>query len=382
MFTATNPTSADPGRGPVSLPRRAAAGDPIVNAFLEEIARAIAEKNRLAELAGALAQSTGLRYVQTYNRALNTGIVDLGNQSTARLLRAAFEHVFEQRLLSVEDYDDLRLVAAHRTLASFRSALKATPHSDSCPRDSIGQLGRYLESRGIRAYGVDQSEIRPRVPRTRRLQALPEDWRELMLEALSTRIPNAREALIVLGLLGCRPEELKTARVRKLTESTIEITVSSVKGLGGPEPVRRGAVFAPSGPALAAEYLSDHNAPDGHDPFAHLSAKCLDNLLRRTSQAAFPKLSPSISAYCYRNALSSDLKRAGFSRRDIAMLLGHTTTRQQKSYGRSRYGRAGSGWLPSRVVMSHEVRSFPAPYCSKDIPEEVDYLNEDDAHGE
>jgi len=308
-----------------------------LNLAREEVARLAASR--------PLAQSTSTRYRQAYRRLIETRTADVGNKNSAKVVRSAAAYMLEQTLLLAEM--ELELIKAYRGLQEFRRF----GQSDSGVID-------YLEARGIRVTGAQSSELRPRVPRVRRLNALPENWREEMLAALSTKLALAREAVIVLGLTGCRPEELRSAEVEVEEDGKVRITVCSVKELSG---IRRGAIFVQDGLAREISYLAGCT-----EPFADFDAKKIDNLLRRTSRAAFPKLNPEVCASCFRNQAASDLKKARATEQEIALFLGHTTTRQQKTYGRARLGRAGSAWLPSQILASHDVRESESSLAVRD----------------
>jgi integrase len=306
-----------------------------------------------------LAESSSTRYRQVYSRMIRKNSVDFGSGNSAKVVRASVGYALEQALLTAEF--EGALLDAHRKLCEFRAAIGwsgPTGEFRSKGKEPVG-LAQYLESRGIRVTGNRPEQKRPRAPRTRRLKALASDWQERMLAALSTEIPRAREALIFLALTGCRPSELGSGKVELDESGKIRLTVVSAKALAG---IRRGAAFSQDGPAAEIMQLSTFTEEFGGLPFEHIDTKRLDNLLRRTSSRAFPELQPGICASCYRNQAASDLKKSGKSRVEIALFLGHSTTRQQKTYGSAVRGRRNSGWLPLVILPSHQVRELPASH--------------------
>jgi hypothetical protein len=287
----------------------------------------------------------------------------LRSRSTLRVVRAALTLKLKESVLTVPISDAETLCAAVFELFTFVRCIQNTADilgGQICENQAFLRLGQWLASNGIQVLGPEQVDFRARVGRVSRIRKYPQDWRERLLGAVQTGIPNMKGAVLVLALTGCRPSELISAEL-SICDTGIKITVESAKSLRGEEPTRRGGIYLVSQMTSALVPLAEK----GGRPFAKINYKALDNLLQRTSQkkGVLPSLLKiSVRSSDFRNQLAADAKAVGWPPEDIALLLGHISTLQQKAYGRSYLGRRSSFFLPANVIQSHAVRSVPLAY--------------------
>lgn len=187
---------------------------------------------------------------------------------------------------------------------------------------------------------------------------------------------NARAAIAVLILTGCRPSELA---------DNLGVVVRAFERDGD-----NILVFEIFGAKLADANAEGHGkgqerrwievccqSPESGWLFAHVSHHCdgqmlislaapvrsqmgialmpterqrrvtnsLGKLIERLGRIAFPRLQHRLSPYVFRHALSSDLRSGGgrWSSEEIAVMLGHQSTRTQSNYGSANTSRGLAG---------------------------------------
>ena len=196
------------------------------------------------------------------------------------------------------------------------------------------------------------------------------DWRARVWARLVAINSPWLDHTAIAALTGARPEELRTAQVRRTAQGIeIGITGAKVSDTKG-QPWR---VFA----------LRD----DGSDEYAHMlsiASKAWKQIplpegvtdypdafsaaLARAGAQVLPG-DHRLSGYVYRHAFASDLKADGASREQLAQALGHAVTKTQDAYGRAIGGAAGrrlvSVSAAREVRATHDTRyTNPAPQIS------------------
>ena len=344
---------------------------------LLNIGDALELKASLRDVEQTIAKATQERYLKIFNQICSSGSVKIMSKSRLRLVSASILFGLRRLLVHAHTSDTQTILS----IASDIRCLERLSVDREMPviatSDVHGGLAGFLEARGINVEKYEMGMFPKRVGRVNRLKGLPNDWREQILGGLAGSNSTFIQAVTFLSALGCRPCELAKARVISLEDDTLLLTVQSAKSLGGDMPVTRGAVF-PCHPNLLG-LLPIATAPDIVDfTFAKISTKQVENLLRRTSHKIFPRTLPPLSASAFRNQQASDLKKSGVSAIDIALFLGHKTTRQQKKYGRKRFGQIASSWCPTQILPSHEVRLIESRYPTSDVQGEVDWNHSSD----
>ncbi len=170
---------------------------------------------------------------------------------------------------------------------------------------------------------------------------------------------------LVLSLTGCRPAELA-----KGIELFIKGDLLMCRILGSKVSATKGhrtriIGFDPNINPIAnflSEALKKFNTkryivklPDGN------SADAVQKFGDKIRYAAQRKLGlKKVSAYSCRHQVASDLRQQGFSHTDIAMILGHRTTRMRKHYGLNAYGKGGANGI--KFIDASEKESIRTTY--------------------
>jgi integrase len=339
--------------------------------------QALTARANLEKFPARFSPSTTETYQKALSRFVGEKSATIQSRSRLRIFRAALISSLKKAVLDAPVSDPEKLCSAVYDLFTFVRCVENTAESldgQQCGDQAFLRLGKWLADNGIQVLGPERTNFSARVGRVHRIKRYPKDWRERMLNAIQTGIPNMKEAVVVLAVTGCRPSELTTAEL-SLHEDGVQITVESLKSLGGKDPTRRGAIYEAN--EITSTLIS--LAQKGGRPFSDIKYKALDNLLQRTSQkrGVFPEsLKVSIRSSDFRNQLVADSKAGGRPPEEIAMLLGHISTLQQKAYGRSALGRRSSLFFPAKVLQSHEVRHMPLAFPRSGSPTDTDGANQ------
>lgn len=178
------------------------------------------------------------------------------------------------------------------------------------------------------------------------------DWRERILNELGDK--RHYDAVLVLALIGCRPEELVTGVTvsSNLKQNCISFVVKGAKVTrtsGQPErtihlPIERLPMAWGERLAAGTSFEVRVASKDG--------LRCA---LRRASKVALPGM-PVASAYVFRHAFATELREDGHDSETVAACLGHATSDTQNRYGR-RARRSGKTKPEVQVETSKRVRS-------------------------
>lgn len=210
----------------------------------------------------------------------------------------------------------------------------------------------------------------------RSLKGLPPNWREIIAEHT---IPAALPAVLVTFLSGCRPAEIAMGvQVQVLDAQHLTITIRGAKTNDFKGQPWRRLTIATEGSPLATQLWRMASAKGG----AFLVKREPRTLHKNLAAAAKSAGLPNICAYMARHYLASQLKNlwGKDAKQDIAMVLGHASTRTQRSYGSTQQGRRGGMTIvnveAARLVRtpdrSHYVRpsvvSSPAVVAEDHMP--------------
>jgi integrase len=159
-----------------------------------------------------------------------------------------------------------------------------------------------------------------------------DDWRISLFDAMPTKY---KAASAVMHLTGCRPSELKNVVELKIVGDRLALSIIGTKVTKSSGQPKRVLVVDPNDSVAA--YLRDQ-VKAGLQYVHIISPKALTEAVAAAGHKAFPKLKARASPYLWRHALSSDMKSAGLSSDQIAMVLSHRVTRTQTYYGRHAHG--------------------------------------------
>lgn len=182
----------------------------------------------------------------------------------------------------------------------------------------------------------------PRKSKSFSIRTAKDDWRERVAGAM---VGDLRLLFLLQCVTGCRPQELENGvQVRLRCDGTIVARVKGAKCdefVGQPSRCLRLATI--DGVTLMlARMLKVGRTLD--------SRKCnlglVNTYAKRVARAcgrAFPerKERGRLSPYSVRHQFKADLVAAGWSRVEVAMAMGHSTTRSGTAYGQG--GRGGGG---------------------------------------
>jgi hypothetical protein len=190
----------------------------------------------------------------------------------------------------------------------------------------------------------------PRRTKGRSLKGLPENWRELVAEQMPER---RRKEWLVQCMTGIRPAELAKGVRVKFEAGKVMFLILGAKvreGLSGQD--KRILEFddTSSLARMLAEALEHKPCTVGADTQAESYRKSAEYYGRK----AFPnrKGELAISAYTARHAFKTQLKAAGKTQQDIAMAMGHRSTKSASYYCGTPKGKKGAV-VPVAVKATH-----------------------------
>lgn len=155
---------------------------------------------------------------------------------------------------------------------------------------------------------------------------------------------------LILALTGCRSAEIgKGVQISIDHNDLIECKINGVKVSKNKGHEERTIVFDPDANIFAEilkAVLVDHlkvksktfYLPGGSSFDA---VRIFGDRIRYAAQKHLGL--KGVSAYSFRHQFASDLRMSGFDQIDMAMALGHKTTRMRKHYGLQMYGKGGRG---------------------------------------
>lgn len=189
------------------------------------------------------------------------------------------------------------------------------------------------------------------------LDELPDDWRELMLEAVAHR-PEHWIPLMILRLTGIRPRELHEGigLAYFANDDLIIIRINGAKCTEDNGQPERELHFELANHQELSRLMHLLNVSPGKEINFHFPKRGLSNLIARLNRQLFPDVTIPVSPISFRHQFASDLKIAGRGRYEIATAMGHRSVRTQSGYGLRKSGHRG-GVLPAKVVATHPIRS-------------------------
>lgn len=189
----------------------------------------------------------------------------------------------------------------------------------------------------------------------RRIAKLYPGWMSRML--WSARRTQYLDAVRILSLVGCRPEELFAGvTIHNSEEGRCLITINGAKVTeSAGQPWRRIHLPVTSLPFVWQKQLAAGQPIQVRVASKDGLRKCLQRLSSRVLAGA-----PFATAYVYRHAFATRLRDAGFSAEEIGAAMGHSVAETQSVYG-VRAGGRGKKRIKRISELSVEVaRPVPA----------------------
>ena len=192
------------------------------------------------------------------------------------------------------------------------------------------------------------------------LRGLPSDWVEKLINY--NRNSKYRTSFILMSVCGCRPAELVTGVQVSITDSSISflITGSKVDDNKG-QPFRTITYLFPSDNQFINELRSGAITKPSVFVVSIVSAINITTEIRRIGEKLWEHKKGSITSYCFRHQLASNLKKT-HSADDVSRALGHCTNKTRKRYGHHSQARGVTN--NSELVIS---ATRPIKNTAKDI---------------
>ncbi len=196
---------------------------------------------------------------------------------------------------------------------------------------------------------------------------LPAGWQRAVLEQVRKSGSKMADAVLLAAAIGCRPAELLAKiQLRIQAKQVIAIHIPTAKAGAGRK--FRTLYIYPDDPWHVDIFNLALRRPWVGLGGDHPSRKTkLSDTIRVAGRRLWPKRIQCLSAYSFRHAITSDLKKSSTDVRVVALVLGHTTTVCQTRYGRWRSGRSvrhitAEAQLPVKVV-AKPLPGLPTKPC-------------------
>lgn len=234
-------------------------------------------------------------------------------------------------------------------------AVNAAPALQSIKQQIVPDLRPSAQPRPV-LEPIAQTQVisnkkKPSKSKRETLGQLPADWRARIFAATGTidkaRPPSqARKAVAVLWLTGCRPAELENGVEVQLDSGQLVITIRSAK-VGE---IDNGDVIAQRGIEVRRLRIDPTSTPAA-ELLAGLAAagpivvkhpkKSLRTRVNELGREVLAKMRnpPSVAPYSFRHAMGCDLKSCDtLTDEERAAAMGHLSTESLTKYGRRRRG--------------------------------------------
>lgn len=318
----------------------------------------------------AASEKTINDYKEIFNRLLK--LAKVGATTEAEVLAKII--VCAKDTMSSNTWYSRRAALIH----CFRCLLECALREQSIARRTLLESGVSLDSLGAAHWrrlagragvwghwlSVAKDE-RPPYERTRRhskrqdMRGLPTEWQGRVLR----RCPTYHHALLVNAVTGCRPAELARGIRLSIEEHFLIADIEGVKVTAySGQPWRRLAWPIDSESPLVRELTKE--VLNGLREVRIECPKRYSGAVSAAARREWPTRKKSITPYCFRHQVASNMKAAGVDGAVISMALGHCADRTRSRYGSSQQGRRGGAMVPVRVEAPREVRQTKGFSCN------------------
>lgn len=217
---------------------------------------------------------------------------------------------------------------------------------------------------------IANDQRKKRTSKRQHMKQLESDWRQ---QILNEAIEKWRLPICILAVAGCRPAELKKGVYLEVKDHRLVCKINSAKVKDGEITVRQ--IFE-SGEKVKNKKVTYHAGQEFRelhydlglypmvDALAEKIVSCitikidntssLTSAVRAIAKKLWPKRKKSITSYCFRHALGSDMKNSGMDPDDISIALGHAVSNTKSFYGQAQL--SGNGHIPSKVIGARPVK--------------------------
>lgn len=208
-----------------------------------------------------------------------------------------------------------------------------------------------------------------RVSKRQHMKNLDDDWRQ---QIIANANPEWKLSILVLAVTGCRPEELKRGIHFKIINNQLVCTINSAKVKDGKIAARvkddAGNLIKKIVNYHAGQETRELHFDLGQYPLVDMLAKAigsgatvtienkssLTSTVRAVAKKLWPARKKSITSYCFRHVLASDMKSSGMLDDDISTALGHAASATKSFYGQAQMSR--DGHIPANVIGTRPVK--------------------------
>jgi hypothetical protein len=269
------------------------------------------------------------------------------NKSSYYKYRAAYLHIMTSELAKS------CAEAEHMLLAGQGPCEEIIEKIEKC----LNELDRYLTGP---CPWTPPAEGETKKSKRIGINLLPPDWQQNMVDFFICD-QLLYNAVKVTRLIGPRPGELaKRIKIEVIDAEVLRLTVCGLKlTRNSGQKTRTIDINIDNELAveLAFEILSRENTEDFYVEFPDPRKFC--DIIRAASRKVFPDIAYVVTPYSFRHSTSSDLKRQGLSREEVAKILGHASARSQSGYGAySQGGRSKLKISVRRVTASRPVKNL------------------------
>lgn len=275
----------------------------------------------------------------------------------------------------VQRYIENEVVAVKRKVDRWQRERKAkgpSPYLDSTGSSLVVRLQVLAETLSLvptgapeRFVGDGKSKRIPRNSKSKSIRTAADDWLERVADNMTG---NLKLLFLLECVTGCRPQELANGvQARLLRDGTVVTRVKGAKTdqIAG-QPTRFMRLLATDGiTRLLAQELEVGRTLDSR----RLGLEKVNTYTKRVARSCaeiFPerKGKARLSCYSIRHQFKADLKAEGWSASEIAMAMGHSTTRSGTAYGRGGHG-TGGGVRPLAIKARRTVKLRAIPSVAK-----------------
>ena len=181
------------------------------------------------------------------------------------------------------------------------------------------------------------------------IKGMADGWQNVLIDQVQKK---DRTAALICAMTGCRPAELAKGVKVVVSEDSITVTIMGAKiseTSGQPVRTLTYAITAKSLVQRLARRLSQgENVVKIDDP------RRFSTSIRDAGKRAFPDLRRTLTPYCFRHQVASNLKASTLSSDDVSKSLGHCSDKTTVRYGHTKL--SSGGVVPSQVVANRDVR--------------------------
>jgi len=305
-------------------------------------------------------QNTRSEYSKIFNRVFQQSKYDLISYTVDQMLskrsyykyKAAFQYGLAYSIQAyIENYKgtgssvDSQLAAdLYKILKQLAPSFDQSPNIDDWrnkvslyPEEEI-RIKKAAIGRSRRKHGRQQ-----RVGKRNSIKSLPTGWQITVCQNVRKKYVLST---VIMALTGCRPAEIGNGVEIFLENDLVMCRIQGAKVSATKGHRTRTIGLDPNQNPLAQLLRDGFNARNINRDIVKLpggnGAEAVKKFGDNVRYAAQKKLGfKKVSAYSFRHQIASDLRKDGFLPIDIAVVLGHRTTKMRKHYGLKIFGKGG-----------------------------------------